>query len=237
VGFRDPAGWTADVPGGWQTVLTLKPTHGVPTGTTEIANFCCQIPVGVAGAPYQVPNQSLPASGVSLVIGPEYDAHAVEGPIATLPFPARKRLPWLIGSALAGSPYIEELWFRLNGRTFIASVKVGPGSDSADLNAVNQMVRSLRTTTPLARLVGSFELCGGPAPGRCYPQHGKVEVVKSDGRVVASTPVSRSGHFVITVAPGHYTLIGINTARVRWRAFVTAVAGRTTKTGVSIPFP
>jgi hypothetical protein len=55
--------------------------------------------------------------------------------------------------------------------------------------------------------------------------------------VVASTPVSRSGHFVITVAPGHYTLIGINTARVRWRAFVTAVAGRTTKTGVSIPFP
>jgi len=245
--YRSPAGWTADVPGGWETVQTLKPTHGVPSGTAEIANFCCQIPVGVARSPYQVPDQLLPATGVSLVIGPDADPLPVYGTAPTLPLSALRKLPWLVGSAPGGAPYIEELWFRLNGRTFSVTAKIGPRSHSADLNAVNAMVRSLRATkqmtgslkptTQLARLVGGFELCGGAPPGRCYPQHGKVEVVSSDARVVASAAVSRSGHFSITVAPGHYTLIGINSDRVRSRASVTAVAGRTTKTGVYMAFP
>jgi hypothetical protein len=50
----------------------------------------------------------------------------------------------LIGSALAGEAFLETLWFRADGRTFIASAKVGPNVSGGDHHALARIISSLR---------------------------------------------------------------------------------------------
>jgi hypothetical protein len=51
---------------------------------------------------------------------------------------------WNAGSAAAGAPYIEILWFRVRSATFIATAKIGPKATSGDLRAVAAIIESLR---------------------------------------------------------------------------------------------
>ena len=49
-----------------------------------------------------------------------------------------------MGSAPAGAPYLETLWFRVHGTTFVACAKIGSKATSSDLKAVAAIVQSLR---------------------------------------------------------------------------------------------
>ena len=51
---------------------------------------------------------------------------------------------WNAGSASAGAPYIEILWFRAHSATFIATAKIGPEATNGDLKAVAAIIQSLR---------------------------------------------------------------------------------------------
>jgi hypothetical protein len=51
---------------------------------------------------------------------------------------------WSIGSAPTGSPYLETLEFRVAGKTFVASAKIGAHVSRANLRALASVLTSLR---------------------------------------------------------------------------------------------
>ena len=53
---------------------------------------------------------------------------------------------------------------------------------------------------------GTLWLCGGPSPGNCHRQDGRVEVYRGN-RLVISGPTRRT-HFRFRLPAGRYTLVG-----------------------------
>lgn len=100
----------------------------------------------VSGYPIQVNDRVLPGRGVGLIVATDNDPKLSSGALATppLPSPDGPRHQWSIGSALAGKAFLETLWFRADGRTFIASAKVGPNVSGADHHALARIIGSLR---------------------------------------------------------------------------------------------
>jgi hypothetical protein len=96
----------------------------------------------VPGAPVQVSGEVLPRRGIGLIIAEDSDRRLDRSRIAMAPL----RYPggWLTGSALAGSPYMQERWFRVHRVVFLATVKVAPGATRRDLAALAKIVRSIR---------------------------------------------------------------------------------------------
>lgn len=145
--YRD-AGWTIEVPPGWHAARFSDSKDGITSAGVQLSDVQLPPPTLVPGFPIQVNGGVLPARGVGLIIATDTDPKLGHGPVAMPPLPAPDALNgwkyWSAGSASAGVPYIETLWFRINGTTFIACAKIGPKATSRGLKAVDAIVKSLR---------------------------------------------------------------------------------------------
>jgi hypothetical protein len=142
--FRDALGWAVDVPSGWHVIRFTESKGAVTAAGAEFSNVPLAVPSLVPGNPVQVNGRTLPASGVSLVISTDADPRLTHGTLALPPLPAPGAAPWTIGSASAGEPYLNTLWFGVKRATLIASAKIGSQSNPAALKALAAIVRSLR---------------------------------------------------------------------------------------------
>ena len=142
--YRDPAGWAADVPPRWHVIPFSDPNGGVDSAGAQISNVRLPVPGVVPGYPIQVNGRVLPSRGIGLIIATDSQPGLSHGILAVPPLPAPAGPKWSVGSALSGAPYVEALWFRGHGESFIASAKVGPKAGAADLNALTGIIHSLR---------------------------------------------------------------------------------------------
>lgn len=144
--YRDSAGWTVSEPAGWHVVRFHDSSRGITAAGALISNVRLAAPPVVPGYPIQVNGRVLPGRGVGLIIATDNDPKLSAGALATppLPSPDGRQHQWLIGSGLAGEAFLETLWFRADGRTFIASAKVGPNVSGGDHHALAGIITSLR---------------------------------------------------------------------------------------------
>lgn len=140
------AGWAVRVPVGWHVLGFSDATGKVGAVGSQFSNFALPAPRLVAGYPIQVNDRVLPNQGVGLIIATDTDPRISPHELAALPLP----LPntpndrWTLGSAPAGQPYLETLWFRISCATFIASAKIGPDASHSSLQELASIVASLR---------------------------------------------------------------------------------------------
>lgn len=145
--YRDAAGWAIEVPPGWHAVRFSDSAGGIISAGVQLSNVQLPAPQLRPGYPIQVNGRLLPARGVGLIIATDTDPKLSRPAVAVPPLPApgapKAWRYWGGGSASAGSPYIETLWFRANRTTFIASAKIGPKATTSDLTAVDTIITSL----------------------------------------------------------------------------------------------
>ena len=145
--YRDPAGWTIEVPQGWHLVRFSGSKGGVSSAGAQVSDVRLPAPKVIPGYPIQAPLGAQPARGLGLVIATDSETGLLgesRGYIKVPPLPSPDQCGWSVGSASAGQPYIETLWFTGNHKTFIASVKVGAKATGTDLATVDRIVHSLR---------------------------------------------------------------------------------------------
>ena len=139
--YRDSAGWTVDVPPGWHVDRFSDSANAVTSAGGQLSNVRLPAPSLIPGYPVQVNDRLLPSHGIGLIIATDSDPGLSHGTLAVPPLPYPKA--WMMGSAVAGTPYIETLWFRAEGTTFLATAKIGPKATRADLKALAGIIRSL----------------------------------------------------------------------------------------------
>ncbi len=146
--YRDAAGWTIKVPPGWHAVPFSDSKDGITSAGVQVSNVHLAPPALVPRFPIQANGGVLPTRGVGVIIATDTDPKVPRGPIAVPPLPAPHAPDgwkyWNAGSASAGAPYIEILWFRAHSATFIATAKIGPKATNGDLKAVAAIIQSLR---------------------------------------------------------------------------------------------
>lgn len=140
--YRDAAGWSVEVPPGWHSVQFSDSAKGITSAGVQLSNVPLPPPSLVPGFPVQVNNRVLPAHGVGLIIATDTDPKLSRGLVAAPPLSAPNGRHWMIGSAPAGWPHIELLWFRAHGRMLIASVKIGPKASDGDVKTIAMVVQS-----------------------------------------------------------------------------------------------
>jgi hypothetical protein len=141
--YRDSAGWSVKVPPGWHAVSFTDSKNGITAAGVQLSNVKLPRPSLTAGYPIQVNNRALPAGGVGLIIAADPDPKLSHGLVREPPLPAPDGRYWMVGSALGGSPNMEALWFRVDGKIFIACAKVGPDATKSDRNAIAAIIGSL----------------------------------------------------------------------------------------------
>ena len=142
--YHDPAGWTIDVPAGWH-VEPFQTSNGTAAAAGfQVSNVVLPAPSLVAGFPVQTNGKVLPAAGVALIVGTDHDPSDPQHPPTSLPTPPLAHASWDEGSALANRPTFSMLWFSGNGRTYIASLKIGAKAPNADQRAIGAIIGSLR---------------------------------------------------------------------------------------------
>jgi hypothetical protein len=142
--YSDPAGWTVDVPPGWH-VLPFETTDGGATSKGALlSNVELPPPSVKPGYPIQTNSKDLPDDGIALIIGIDDDPSDAQQPPKSPPQPPLTLDMFAEGSALAGSPTLDLLWFSGNGHTFLATVKSGPTAGTADRAKLQEAVASLR---------------------------------------------------------------------------------------------
>jgi len=121
---------------------------GITSAGVQLSTVQLPPPALVPGFPIQANGGVLPTRGVGVVIATDPDPNVPHGPVAVPPLPAFDAPNgwkyWSAGSASAGAPYIEILWFRVHRATFIATAKIGPKATNSDLKAVAAINQSLR---------------------------------------------------------------------------------------------
>ena len=121
---------------------------GITSAGVQLSTVQLPPPALVPGFPIQANGGVLPTRGVGVVSATDPDPNVPHGPVAVPPLPAFDAPNgwkyWSAGSASAGAPYIEILWFRVHRATFIATAKIGPKATNSDLKAVAAIIQSLR---------------------------------------------------------------------------------------------
>ena len=152
--YRDGAAWTIQIPPGWHAVRFSDSKDGITSAGVQLSNVQLPPPALAPGFPIQASGDLLPARGVGLVIATDPDPKVAHGPVTVPPLPAFDAPDgwkyWNAGSSSAGVPYIEILWFRARGATFIATAKIGPKTANSDLKAVAAIIQSLRAAKSAA---------------------------------------------------------------------------------------
>jgi hypothetical protein len=142
--YHDSSGWSMKIPAGWRA-LPFSDTRGGITATgVQLSNVRLPLPSLIPGYPIQVNDRVLPGRGIGLIIAADPDPRLSRGPVEKPPLPAPNGRYWSMGSSPAGDPYLETLWFRAHGMTFIASAKIGSLVTSHQLTVVAAVIRSLR---------------------------------------------------------------------------------------------
>ena len=144
--YRDPAGWTIQVPPGWRVARFTDARGATSVAGAVISNMRLPAPDLVRGYPIQINGRVLPRRGIGLVIANDPSRSLSIGalPSPPLPSPDGKGDQWSIGSAPSASPYLETLQFRRAGTTFVASAKIGAHASRANLRALASVITSLR---------------------------------------------------------------------------------------------
>jgi hypothetical protein len=143
--YTDSTGWSIKVPPGWHAVRFSATKDGVTATGVQLSNVRLPLPSLVAGYPIQVNGRVLPKDGIGLIIATDPDPKLVRDvPVQRLPLPSPNGRYWNVGSAPAGTPYIETLWFSAHGKTFIACAKIGSQTTGRQLAVVDAVIRSLR---------------------------------------------------------------------------------------------
>jgi hypothetical protein len=138
--YQDPAGWSVDVPVGW-TVLPFDTSKGDVSATgAQISNGELPPPEIEPGLPIQTSSLVLPPDGVSLIIASDRD------PNVRVPPPAPARLPVALedffeGSSTGSGATISLLRFVVGGNVLVASIRIGPDADEADLRTLVASIR------------------------------------------------------------------------------------------------
>jgi hypothetical protein len=141
--YHDPAGWSLTVPRGWAVLPFRSSSDGVESSGAQISNVALPEPNVVRWAPPQADGRTLPATGVALVVGTQSGGgRGPSGPVPDLPLEYPDG--WSQGSAFAGAPTLDSIWFRGGDSLFVATVKTGPDVAPADRDALRRMVRSIR---------------------------------------------------------------------------------------------
>jgi hypothetical protein len=92
------------------------------------------------------------------------------------------------------------------------------------------------TTAPVSTVTGKFEMCGGPAPGRCALVSGLVTLT-SRGETY-STRTHADGKWSFEVRPGSYVVTGHASGGGAARRSVVVTAGEVvTGLNLTIPIP
>jgi hypothetical protein len=141
--YRDGSGWRLKVPAGWHVRHFSATDHGITSTGVQLSNVKLPTPSLVPGYPIQVNNRVLPPRGIGLIIATDPDPKLQRDPVRQPPLPAPDGPYWSVGSALAGAPYIEVLWFRTHGKTLIACAKIGPRTTRRDRTALSSIIKSL----------------------------------------------------------------------------------------------
>jgi hypothetical protein len=140
--YRDSAGWTVDVPTGWHVVRFSDSKDGVASAGVQPSNVGLPRPSVVGGYPIQVNGRVLPARGVGFIIATDAGSRLSRDPLAVPPL--RHPDGWLAGSGPSGARHLESVWFRGNGKFFIATAKIGSRAPGMALKALAKIIRSLR---------------------------------------------------------------------------------------------
>ncbi len=129
--YRDPAGWTIEVPHGWHVIRFKETKTRVPIAGAQISNGPLRAPFVLPGFPLQVREEDLPAQGrAGVVIGnslwPKQPARVLPEP--PLPRFDQRNSYWVAYSTMSDG--LESLWFRAHRTTFIATVAFDDGPAS-----------------------------------------------------------------------------------------------------------
>jgi hypothetical protein len=207
-----PAGWATRIPAGWHVVGFSESSGSIRASGTQLSDVALPAPRLVAGYPIQVNGGVLPKRGIGLIIATDTDPTQAPSDVSALPLPSPSGDRWSVGSALAGAPYLETLWFRIACTRLIASAKIGPDVSRGALRQLAGVIESVREQPARGRqspedglISGSLSVCCD-AHGRT-PEDGIVLIRASDGAGYA-VQVGRSGDFAIPLAPGHYRIVG-----------------------------
>jgi hypothetical protein len=90
------------------------------------------------------------------------------------------------------------------------------------------------TSTTRGRVTGLIQLCGGPAPSRCFSQNGTVSVLVRD--VVVAKQKTQHSRFSFLLAPGNYTLVA-TTGGVQRQRTIVIKAHQLLHANIVIPVP
>jgi hypothetical protein len=142
--YRDSSGWSIKVPPGWHARQFSGTKNGITSSGVQLSNVKLPLPSLIPGYPVQVNGRVLPGDGIGLIIATDPDPGLQRGPFQKPPLPAPNGRYWNIGSAPGNAPYLETLWFRAHGKTFIASAKIGSQTTSQELKIVASIIKSLR---------------------------------------------------------------------------------------------
>jgi hypothetical protein len=141
--YRDSSGWSIKVPAGWHARHFRDTKNGITSTGAQLSNVKLPLPSLTPGYPVQVNGRVLPGDGIGLIIATDPDPKLQRGPFTKPPLPALNGRYWTIGSAPGNDSYLDTLWFRAHGKTFIASAKIGPQVTSHELKVVASIIKSL----------------------------------------------------------------------------------------------
>jgi hypothetical protein len=142
--YRDSSGWSIKVPPGWHARQFSDTRNGITSSGVRLSNVKLPLPALIPGYPVQVNSRVLPRDGISLIIATDPDPKLERGQIQKPPLPAPNGRNWNMGSSPGNAPYIETLWFRAHGMTFIACAKIGSQTTNRQLDVVASIIKSLR---------------------------------------------------------------------------------------------
>jgi hypothetical protein len=132
------------VPPGWHVAPFETSKASASASGAQVSNVELVSPSIVPGFPIQVNGRDLPDDGLALIIAIDDDPSDVQQPPQSPPSPPLTLDEFIEGSAPAGSPTTDLLWFTGNGQTFLATIKTGPSVTSADQTALAAAVASIR---------------------------------------------------------------------------------------------
>lgn len=155
--YHDAAGWMIDIPPGWHVVSFHSTEDGATAAGAQISNVSLPAPAIMPGFPIQASGETLPADGVSLVIGTDHDRklckpglhHSANGVVSSCQrsyasLPIRfEDLIW--GSSASAGPVTGFLWLRADGKALSLTAKFGFKAFSDRwVNRVSKVIASLR---------------------------------------------------------------------------------------------
>lgn len=138
------SGWSVKVPPGWHARQFRDSKNGIKSTGVQLSNIQLPRPRLDLGYPVQADGSAMRGGAIGLIIATDPDPRLQLNQVLRPPLPKPGGPYWSVGSAPAGAPYLETLWFRTHGITLIASAKIGPHVTDRELKVLASIIRSVR---------------------------------------------------------------------------------------------